>query len=320
MSDEFICDIDELIEVLCLPRSIRANVIIDSSYPLLVPREFVGLMESGNPADPLLLQVLPSCLELGAAAGFSCNPLDERIDESNLVLKKYHARSLIFLTGNCGIHCRFCFRRHFVHKSLLQKDAALSKNYIEKILQPIQHDTTLREVILSGGDPLTIRDSELAAILDCIEKIDHVKRIRIHSRLPVVQPSRITEQLNTILQRTKPVYLVLHVNHPNELSGTLAQRLKILTAPILLSQTVLLRGINDDVDVLDKLFERLIDNRIVPYYLHQLDRVAGAAHFEVAVEVGCKLIAKLRSRLPGYAVPKYVQEIVNASSKKVLTE
>ncbi|MDR2643684.1 MAG: KamA family radical SAM protein [Planctomycetaceae bacterium] len=328
MSNEFITDVDELIRILGLSGSVRSDVNYGLGYPLLVPRDFVNLMENGNPCDPLLMQVLPRTAESNIIAGFTNNPLDEKINDEKIntglpILKKYCGRALLMLTRQCGIHCRFCFRRHILQYAAPQHDLQLPTETelgadIVASLDLIMSDKNINEVIISGGDPLVQDDEKIKKVLDYIEKIPHVKRLRIHSRYPVIMPKRITERLNSVLKRKKPVYLVLHVNHPNELSENFLARLKILNAPVLLSQTVLLRGINDNVEVLSELFEKLADNRVIPYYLHQLDRVTGAAHFEVNIVDGCKIVTSLRERLSGYAIPRYVQEIAGGNCKKLL--
>lgn len=283
-------------------------------YPLQVPRRFVDRMRKGDPADPLLLQVLPRKEETIDVEGFTEDPLGEACSSSPC-LSKYPGRALVLTTESCGVHCRFCFRRH-LPKSRYVKSFD-DRNAISDF-KPIAADPTITEVILSGGDPLTLDDEELGRTLHYIVKIPHVKRIRIHSRLPVVLPSRITKELNETLSLPKPVFLVLHVNHPNELGSDFFDRRRFLTEPVVLSQTVLLKGVNDNVETLAELFETLIDHRIMPYYLHQLDRVRGAAHFEVPEEIGRQLVSELRNRLPGYAVPKYVREVVGEPGKRVI--
>ncbi|MDR2761060.1 MAG: EF-P beta-lysylation protein EpmB [Planctomycetaceae bacterium] len=344
MSNEFITEIDELIRILGLSSSMSSDFIYESDYSLLVPRDFVKLMEKGNPDDPLLMQVLPRLEENNDVVGFTSNPLDEKINTDLPILKKYCGRALLMLTRRCGIHCRFCFRRHLLSDNarldcLSQRDLLLPKMTssslnesnlqfcdsveefdlaMESVFKSIMFDESIREVIFSGGDPFTQSDGQIKRALDYIVKIPHVKRIRIHSRMPVIIPKRITERLNDILSCLKPIYLVLHVNHPNELSDELLTRLKLLTSPVLLSQTVLLRGINDSVEVLVKLFEMLADHRVIPYYLHQLDRVSGASHFEVDISKGQRIISRLRELLSGYAIPRYVQEIAGENCKKLL--
>jgi EF-P beta-lysylation protein EpmB len=300
-----VTDLPELCRLLDLPESKN-----ETDYPLLVPRSFVDRMEKGNPNDPLLLQVLPCREENVLVSGFSSDPLGEIAEaETSQILNKYAGRSLILASEHCGIHCRFCFRRHF---------PKLHRTDSDTMLESIRNDSSIEEVILSGGDPLMLGDSELDELLQKIEGIAHVRRIRIHTRLPIVLPSRLTTELAQILIRTKPVYLVLHVNHPNELNRDFSAHRELLTTPVLMSQTVLLRGINDDAAILEQLLTRLIDIRIIPYYLHQLDRVQGAAHFEVSPEAGCKLVSQIRRRLPGYAVPSYVREVNGKESKKLV--
>jgi EF-P beta-lysylation protein EpmB len=296
-------DSDELCRILAIPP--RAAL---TNYPLLVPRPFVELMERGNPDDPLLLQVLPQAEENQTVPGFAKDPLGEIADaEQCLALNKYAGRTLLLVSQECGIHCRFCFRRHFPRVS-----AKMQAYY------SIQNDTAIEEVILSGGDPLTLDDDALKHLLHSLRQIKHVRRIRIHTRLPIVLPSRLTPRLAEMLTLPIPVYLVLHINHPNELSKEFLERRELLTKPVVMAQTVLLRKINDNTETLYHLFRRLVDARILPYYLHQLDRVAGAAHFEVAPESGTKILAELRECLPGYALPTYVREVHGKNCKEII--
>jgi EF-P beta-lysylation protein EpmB len=329
MSNEFITDVAELIGILGLSSSLRSEVYYDSDYSLLVPRDFVKLMEFGNPFDPLLRQVLPCVSECSFVSGFSLNPLAENMDSGLLILKKYKGRVLLMLSCRCGIHCRFCFRRYMLRGVELRRDLQIPveseselpsglEGGLEASLDSIMLDNSINEVIISGGDPFVQSDRQIKKVLEYIGKIPHVKRIRIHSRYLVVFPKRITAGLNEVLSCAKPVYLVLHVNHPNELSLDFLSGLRILSAPVKLSQTVLLRGVNDDVEVLSKLFSILADNRVIPYYLHQLDRVSGTAHFEVDIIEGRKIISALREQLSGYAIPRYVQENAGEICKKIL--
>ena len=297
-----ITDTSELCRILAIP-----SCAAHTDYPLLVPRPFVNLMGRGNPNDPLLLQVLPQPEEQQTACGFSKDPLGE-ITEGTIALNKYASRTLLLASPKCGIHCRFCFRRHFPK---LDSD-------IETLLASIQHTPTTEEVILSGGDPLMLDDDALDFLLQSILRMKHIRRIRIHSRLPIVLPNRLTPKLAELLMLPIPVYLVLHINHPNELSRDFLERRELLAKPVVMAQTVLLRRINDDAETLCRLFRRLIDARILPYYLHQLDRVAGSAHFEVSPEKGMAILAELRERLPGYAVPTYVREVVGKTCKEIM--
>ena len=301
-----ITDVTELCRLLAIPcRSVHTD------YPLLVPRPFADLMERGNPNDPLLLQVLPQVEENQVATGFSKDPLDELAGAQRCAaLNKYAGRTLLLASSECGIHCRFCFRRH-LPKVPVNPD-------VETLLATIRHNTAIDEVILSGGDPLMLDDNALDNLLQSILRIEHVRRIRIHSRLPVVLPNRLTPQLTEILTLPIPVYLVLHINHPNELSNGFLERRDLLIKPVVMAQTVLLRRINNNVETLSRLFRRLADARILPYYLHQLDQVEGAAHFEVSLQEGSQIVAELRDQLPGYAVPVYVREVTGKNCKEII--
>jgi EF-P beta-lysylation protein EpmB len=264
----------------------------------------------------LLLQVLPSGEELVGTPGFSEDPLaeTEALWEPGL-LAKYAGRVLMVTTGACGVHCRFCFRRHFPYQ-----DPAAALCLWEPALARVAADSSVREVILSGGDPLTLTDSKLQRLVDRLAELPHVARLRVHTRLPIVIPERVTDGLLACLRGRLAAWMVVHVNHAAEIDAAVAEALgRLVDAGIpVLSQSVLLRGVNDRVEVLAELFERLADLRVVPYYLHQLDRVAGAAHFHVPEETGIELVAALRARLPGYAVPRYVREIVGEPNKRVL--
>ena len=298
-----ITDADELCRILSIPAC-----SVPTDYPMFVPRPFADLMEHGNPNDPLLLQVLPRAEENKSVSGFSEDPLGEIADaQQSYTLNKYAGRTLLLASSKCGVHCRFCFRRHFPKKSG------------EPDISSIQNDTTIEEVIMSGGDPLMLDDCKLINLMQSFSAINHIRRIRIHSRLPIVFPSRLTPKLAKILTQPKPVYLVLHINHPNELSKDFLKRRELLTHPVVMAQTVLLRGINDDTVTMNRLFSKLADARILPYYLHQLDRVSGAAHFEVSSEAGVRILAELREQLPGYALPAFVREIQGKNCKEVIT-
>ena len=309
-----ITDPVELCRLLDLLPDFPKTMADDSpDFPLSVPRGFVDQMEKGNPIDPLLLQVLPCKEEAIDTEGFTVDPVGEYdcVAFNDRILKKYPGRALVLASECCGVQCRFCFRRHLPKSGYIKPFESMD-------FEPIRNDTTISEVILSGGDPLMLDDTELGKLLYYIEKIPHVKRIRIHSRLPVVLPSRFTPNLAETLKLGKPIYLVLHVNHPNELGEEFFFRRQLFPETVFMSQTVLLKGVNDDIDTLARLFETLVDYRIMPYYLHQLDRVRGAAHFEVPEEIGCRLMTELRNRLPGYAVPRYVREVAGEAGKTVI--
>lgn len=306
-----VTDIAELCRGLKLPPEIaEAGKIAAQEYPLFVPKPFLNRIEKGNPTDPVLLQILPQQAETVSVSGFSADPVGESsvysLGEPECpVVQKYAGRSLLLTTNRCGIHCRFCFRRHRKARELTEQ--VLSANL-----------GNVSEVILSGGDPLMLDDAELKQVLHYIKKFSGVKRLRFHSRLPVVLPKRLTPELAEILRSAHPAYLVLHINHPNELSEEFFERIALLKDVVLMSQTVLLKGVNDDDAVLTQLFETLVEHRIVPYYLHQLDKVSGAAHFEVSIERGRQLMSAVQEQLSGYAVPAYVQEIAGQPYKRRL--
>jgi EF-P beta-lysylation protein EpmB len=287
------------------------------SFPLLVPRTYLSRIRIGDPQDPLLLQVLPGERELFQSPQFTVDPVGE-VDATREggVLGKYQSRLLMVTTGVCAVHCRFCFRRHFPYPGILS-----GREGWKAALDQIAADPSVHEVILSGGDPLSLDDAILAPLINRLETIEHLGRLRIHTRQPVVIPQRITGELLAMLRSSRlAVVLVLHLNHPAEIDDPLASAIgRLVDAGIpVLQQGVLLRGVNDRIEVLVELYQRLVDLRVMPYYLHQLDRVAGAAHFEVSESTGIRLIQELRRQLPGYAVPRYVREIAGAPSKMVL--
>ncbi|TWT58400.1 L-lysine 2,3-aminomutase [Thalassoglobus neptunius] len=285
------------------------------TFPVVVTESFLKRMEVGNPRDPLLLQVLPVAEEEQSATGFVSDPTgDLQAQSTEGLLRKYTGRALLVLTGTCAIHCRYCFRREFPYDLAPKSLAAW-----ELAFEEIAADETLSEVILSGGDPLVWNDHKLQQLVDRIEQIPHVQRLRIHSRIPIVLPNRITEELIQTLHNTRlQVVMVIHSNHRNELQGDCLDQITRLQQQgiPLLNQAVLLRGINDSVEALVDLCEHCANFGVMPYYLHQLDRVSGASHFEVPMEEGKQLVDELRKRLPGYAVPRYVQEVPGALSKQ----
>jgi EF-P beta-lysylation protein EpmB len=285
------------------------------TFALKVPRSFAEAIEKGNPADPLLRQVLPVRDEMHAFPGYSDNPVGD-LEAANVagVLHKYRGRVLLVNTGSCAINCRYCFRRSFPYA-----DLQLGKEKEIAALRYIRENPDISEVILSGGDPLLLSDDRLQRLFRQIAGIAHVKRIRIHSRLPIVLPARITQGLLDVLsQSAKPVVLVVHCNHPNELTGRVAEACRLLKQKgiVLLNQSVLLRGVNDKATDLVALSERLFDCGVMPYYLHLLDKVSGAGHFEVGEAEAVALIRQMQTALPGYLVPKLVKEIAGADSKQ----
>lgn len=281
---------------------------------MLVPRGYAALMEPGNPNDPLLRQVLPVAAEGEIHPGFSADPVgDTTAALAPGLLQKYRGRALLISTPACAIHCRYCFRRHYPYA-----DAALGTGGEAAAIAAIAADPTITEVILSGGDPLMLDDETLAPLIHALSAIPHLDRLRIHTRLPVVLPERVTSALCRLLAGTRfKIVVVIHANHPRELSEAAAQALDRLrgVGAVLLNQSVLLRGINDAPDTLGGLSERLFRCGVLPYYLHLLDRVQGAAHFEVQEREARQLMSALRLRLPGYLVPRLVREEAGTGTK-----
>lgn len=283
-------------------------------FALRVPRDFASLMEKGNPEDPLLLQVLPREEELVEHPGFITDPVGDRDRvEAPGVLQKYGGRILLIATGACGVHCRYCFRRHFPYG-----ESNAGRDQWAESLDLLSRTPETREVILSGGDPLTLSDARLAGLVEALSEIPHLKRLRIHTRLPVLIPERITGAMVDWLThgRLQPI-LVFHVNHPRELSQKVTDAMALLRARCvtLLNQAVLLRGVNDTPDTLCDLSEALFSCGILPYYLHMLDPVRGAGHFDIPEAEAKQLLKTVRRRLPGYLVPTMVRETAGAPSK-----
>jgi EF-P beta-lysylation protein EpmB len=286
-------------------------------FPLFAPLPYVDRIERGNPADPLLRQILPLQEEFDSPPGFVTDPVgDEEARLAPGLLHKYQGRALMIVTGACAIHCRYCFRRHYPYS-----EQPHSLDQWAPALQAIEEDESLEEIILSGGDPLTLVDSQLAELATRLADIKHLKRIRIHTRLPIMIPERVNDALLEWLTGTRltPVF-VIHCNHPAEIDDSVAASLgRLSDAGIpLLNQAVLLRGINDHETTLVNLMQQLVNLRVIPYYLHQLDPVRGAHHFEVPVARGLALMEHLKSHLPGYAVPRYVQERAGEAGKTEL--
>lgn len=283
-------------------------------FSLLVPRGFVDRMRPGDPLDPLLLQVLPRPAEREHVAGFSADPLEEQASlAAPGLVQKYAGRVLLLTTGGCAINCRYCFRREFPYA-----ESGATQAGIEAALEALAADDTVEEAILSGGDPLLLDDDRIARLVARLEAMPHVRRLRIHTRLPIVLPSRVTDALMATLSRTRlTCVVVVHANHPAELDATVAAAVARLADArvILLNQAVLLAGVNDSVEVLKALSERLVDLRVVPYYLHLLDRVQGTAAFEVDEASARELHERLRSLLPGYAVPRLAREVPGEPAK-----
>ena len=298
----------------------RLDAIDDTvlkQFPLRVTQSYINKMRHGDPLDPLLRQVFPLIDEGFTHKNFVNDPVGDQLAiTSPGLLQKYHGRALLLTTGACAIHCRYCFRRHFPYN-----DSNPLASQWQQTLITLQQDTSINEIILSGGDPLALSDNKLAQMVSELELIPHLKRLRIHTRLPVVLPERINDGLLSWITSTRfQVVMVIHANHSHELTPAEAEALKALAqAQVqLLNQTVLLKGINDSAEALTNLSERLIEVGVLPYYLHLLDPVAGAGHFDVTEKIGTELIKQLRRNLSGYLVPRLVREQQGESSKTVI--
>ena len=307
----------QLAERLEVPIEAICPVQSAAPFPLFVPLPFLSRIRKGDLRDPLLLQVLPASEENQVVEGFGADPLGEsEFGLTGGLLKKYEGRALLVCNGTCAVHCRYCFRRHFPYEATV----GVSEQW-QPALDQIAQDESIEEVILSGGDPLTLVDSVVAKLVSAIESIAHVTRLRIHTRLPIVIPQRVTDELIECLAGSRlATVFVIHANHANELDDSVADAVSKLTTNriAVLNQSVLLRGVNDSFDALSQLSKRLVEIGAVPYYLHQLDPVAGAAHFHVPIDEGKQLIADMRSKLSGYLVPRYVQEQPGKESKTIL--
>jgi EF-P beta-lysylation protein EpmB len=309
---------EQLLELLDLPRSrwLTAAKQAAQLFPLKVPLGFVRRMQKGNPLDPLLLQVMPLGLELETHAKFCTDPVgDGASTPMPGLIHKYRQRALVITTGACAVNCRYCFRRHYPYS-----ESAANNSRIENILQYLSTHREVNEVILSGGDPLMLDDHRLGDLLRRISSIDHVRWLRIHSRLPIVLPERITRPLLQQLNTTKPVTMVIHCNHPNELDDQVKQALQELdSAGIrLYNQSVLLKGVNDDAETLCELSHALFSHRVQPYYLHVLDRVQGAAHFDLGAQQVASIYRQMQASLSGLMLPRLVREDAGAPSKTLI--
>lgn len=286
----------------------------NSKFSLNIPLRLAQKIAKNNWKDPILLQFLPTLEESKSSPLFVLDPVaDGASRKKPKLLHKYHGRALLICTSACAMHCRYCFRQHFDYKN--------ADKLFKEELEEIANEPSLSEILLSGGDPLSLSNAQLQNLLRELCHIPHIKRIRFHTRFPIGIPERIDEDFLKMLSScSKQIIFVIHCNHPSEFDAEILKSLKkiqLLGIPIL-TQSVLLRHINDDVETLKNLCMLLIDNGIMPYYLHQLDRVQGAEHFEVLEEEGKQLLSKLRALLPGYAIPKYVCEIAGQPGKTLL--
>ena len=315
---ESVRDPRELLKMLDLTH--LAGQISDQAaaqFPLRVPMGFVAKMRRGDSNDPLLRQVLPILDEEQLAQGFSLDAVGDAAAKGGTgVIHKYRGRALLITTGSCAIHCRYCFRRHFPYAG----ETAASQHWSEAI-DYLKSDPSITEVILSGGDPLSLSTAKLKELTDALARLPHIKRLRIHTRLPVVLPERIDDELLAWLENLSwPVAIVIHANHANELTDDVADAVaKLRNRHItVLNQAVLLKGVNDNVQGQIELSERLFEIGVLPYYLHQLDKVQGAAHFQIDDQQARDIHQSMLRALPGYLVPKLVQEIAGEASKTPL--
>ena len=298
-----------------------AQIAIEAqtSFPLKVTQEYAQKINFNDPNDPLLKQIQPSKSELQSSEGYVTDPLKEsQFTAQTGLIQKYQGRALLIVTGHCDIHCRYCFRRHFPYT-----ENSLTPSRLAQCVKYIESDAHLHELILSGGDPLSLPNRQLKRIIHAFTHITHLKRIRIHTRTPIANHQRLDDELlNLLIQLPWRCSIVLHINHPNELDKALKQRLiqahnKGIT---LLNQSVLLQGVNDHINVLTALSEVLYDAHVMPYYLHYPDPVEGSHHFHVSHADAIELHQQLKSRLSGYLVPKLVQEIPERPNKTWLPE
>ena len=307
-------DVGALLEELGLRES-RPEVDPDPDFPVLVPRSYVARMRRGDPHDPLLRQVLSLRAEKLEVDGYSVDPLRESdFNQTPGLIRKYDDRALLVASTECAVHCRYCFRRHFPYAENAARE-------LGRAVDAIRQDPSIREVVLSGGDPLLLPDRKILRLLVEFSDMRHVERLRIHTRLPVVLPSRVTDGLVSALAgHGRPVILVLHFNHPNELCSDVVEALLRLRASgvLLLNQSVILRGVNDSADALGGLSRGLVAAGVLPYYLHMPDRVAGTAHFGVSRERALAIHAAMRASMSGYLVPRLVREQAGGSCKELV--
>ena len=308
-------DPHELCTLLALdPALVLPAIEAARGFALRVPRGYVARMRPGDPKDPLLLQVLPAGAELAAVDGYLADPVGDMGSRAGAgLLRKYAGRALLVATGACAVHCRYCFRRHFPY----DQESALRDGW-QPALDQLRAASDVHEVILSGGDPWSLSDRRLRQLTDGLQELPQLRRLRIHTRYPVVLPERVDAGLLAWLEELKlQVVVVVHANHANEIDDSVRQACARLAGvgATLLNQSVLLAGINDSVDALAQLSEALFAARVLPYYLHVLDKVQGAAHFDIDTKRALALHQELAACLPGYLVPRLVREIPGAKAK-----
>lgn len=307
-------DWKELCQFLELEVDDLRDVCHISHFPLNLPRRLAEKIEKGSINDPILRQFLPTTAEKIVSDGFCSDPVgDVPSQKTSKLLHKYQGRALLLCSSACAMHCRYCFRQHF--------DYATSQKGFADELEAIRNEASLSEIILSGGDPLSLSNRELKSLIESLSTIPHVKRIRFHTRFPIGIPERIDPEFLEIMKASRPqIFFTIHSNHAREWDDDVRfamKQIQKLGIPVL-CQTVLLKGVNDDSKTLQSLCETLVDQGIIPYYLHQLDKVLGTLHFEVSETNGLELMTELSARLSGYAVPKYVREIAGEKNKTSL--
>ena len=309
---------DELLELVGIDAgSLGYSEKAIQQFPLRVPRVFANRIKKNDLHDPILRQIFPYLEEENDCEGFINDPLAEaNVQPVKGLLHKYNSRVLSITTGACAIHCRYCFRRHFPYQ-----ESSANGEHLQQSLRYIEKDESIKEVILSGGDPLTLSDRRLIELCQSLSKIDHIKRIRFHTRIPIVLPDRLTiELIEKLALTSKTIIFVLHINHANEIDNAVINSIRLLQKHniMVLNQSVLLKGVNDNVQSLIKLSECLVKNQVIPYYLHLLDSVAGAAHYNVDEQQAKKLIDTMHASVSGYLVPKLVKEEVEKPGKSLL--
>lgn len=306
---------ERLADFLELDGTQRKDILEKSHFPLNLPLRLAQKIVKGTLDDPILRQFLPTKQEEQQVEGFTADPVgDNQCRVASKLLHKYQGRVLLICTSACAMHCRYCFRQQF--------DYNVKDHIFAEELKMIANDDSINEVILSGGDPLSLSDNVLSNLFDGLSAIPHVKRIRFHTRFPIGIPERINSSFVKMMQKhvKRQIWFILHCNHPSELDEEVLAKMKLLQKEgvVVLNQSVLLKDVNDDVNTLKALCLKLVDNGILPYYLHQLDRIQGAAHFEVPESIGVELMRALSKHISGYALPRYVREITGEPGKTIL--
>lgn len=305
---------EKLADYLELSEKQREQIYVHPNFSLNLPLRLARKIKKGTFEDPILRQFLPTTEEKKPVSGYTSDPVgDLSARKSSRLLHKYQGRALLLFSSACAMHCRYCFRQNF--------DYAIQKLDFEKEIKIIAEDPSIKELILSGGDPLSMPNRAFSELFEQLKLIPHLKHIRFHTRFPIGIPERLdSEFINILTQKRFKIWFIIHCNHASELDSDVLNALKNVqeAGAVILNQAVLLRGVNDSVETLYELASKLFDNGILFYYLHQLDKVKGAAHFEVPINEGMQLMTELAKQLPGYALPRYVQEVAGAPGKVIL--